>query len=316
MTRTFSVFTFAVDMNSRPRLAMFSVLSFLIACVALMAASGCAAVPLRVPTKTRDVSGKPLEVDFTFLKSGSTTRDEVNSRLTAIDTHVNQSNLFWGRWDSSKWRSTAVGFVPPDGERIWRAHNLLIQFDQNGIVKNWGVTDDKKLAQQLDLFDPVAADAPLDLSIPLRAEARVPYPEADAGLVLSSDSFEYSILRTFGPMAHARSNATTLTTPRTNVLKIVPAPGAFYNGPLSGMVPFLVPNLLVAKVYFARPAEGHYGKKGHFATKKLELAMDPPTFLLLRRYIRQASPAALITLANVDCGSSPCEWRSGHGGWR
>jgi hypothetical protein len=96
MTRTFSVFTFAVDMNSRPRLAMFSVLSFLIACVALMAASGCAAVPLRVPTKTRDVSGKPLEVDFTFLKSGSTTRDEVNSRLTAIDTHVNQSNLILG----------------------------------------------------------------------------------------------------------------------------------------------------------------------------------------------------------------------------
>ena len=115
----------------------FSVLSFLAAYIALLVASGCAAVPLRVPTKTRDVSGKPLELDFTFLKSGSTTRDEAIRLLSAIDTHVNQSNLFWGRWDSSKWRNTAVGFVPPDGERIWRAHNLLIQFDQNGIVKTW-----------------------------------------------------------------------------------------------------------------------------------------------------------------------------------
>jgi hypothetical protein len=260
----------------------FSVLSFLAAYIALLAASGCAPVPLRVPTKTRDVSGKPLELDFTFLKSGSTTRDEAIRLLSAIDTHVNQSNLFWGRWDSSKWRSTLVGFVPPEGERIWRAHNLLIQFDQIGIVKTWAVADDKKLAQQLDLFAPVATDSPLDLSSPLRAEARVPYPEAAAGLVLSSDSFECSMLRTSGPM---RGDARTLRTPRNNILRIVPAPGAFYDGP-SGVVPFAEPNLLVTKVYFARPIVSHYGKKGHFATKKLELAMDPPTFLLLRRYIR------------------------------
>ena len=282
MTRTFSVWTFAVAMNSRPRLATLSVLSFLT--VALLAASGCAAVPIRMPTKTRDVSGKPLELDLAFLKSGSTSRDEVISRLTAIDTNVKQSNLFWGRWDSSKWRSTLVGLVPPDGERIWRGHNLLIQFDQNGIVKTWVIADDKKLAQQLDPFDPVPTDPRLDLS--LRADARVPdYPEAAVGLVLSSDSFECSILRTSGPMPDARTYVTTLKTPRTNILRIIPAPEAFYQGP-NGGVPFALPNLLKTKIYFARPAQGHYGEKGHFATKKLVLAMDPPTFLLLRRYIR------------------------------
>lgn len=175
-----------------------------------------------------------------------------------------------------------MGFVPPDGERIWRAHNLLIQFDQNAIVKTWVLADDKNLVQQLDLFDPVATDSPLDLSSPLRANVQVPRYEARAQIVLSSDSFEY-----FEWVTTPRAlYASTIKTPRTNILRIVPAPGAFYTGPLSGMVPFAEPNLLAARVYFARPAVRHYGEKGHFASKKLELVMDPPAFLLLRRYIR------------------------------
>jgi hypothetical protein len=254
----------------------------------LFGAFGCVAVPVRMPTQTIDRSGKPLELDLTFLKSGSTTRDEVTKRLSAIDTGVSQSNFYWGRWDSSRWRTTAVGFVPPEGERVWRAHNLLIQFDQNGIVKTWVVAGDKELAQQLEAFDIGATDSPLDLSSPLHATVKTPYspdrnqPEV-LDIVLSADSFEcshYFSART-GP------HLSTLKTPRNNIRGIAPTPGAFYYGPFSGVVPFTEPNHLVATLYFSKPAVVHYGEKGHFAIKKLEVAIDPPTFLLFRQYIRQ-----------------------------
>ena len=118
-------------------------LSYVCVAVSSVTLSGCVVVPVRVSEQRRDVSGKPLDLDLTFLKSGTTTHEELTKKLAAIDTGVNQRNLFWGRWDSSKWRSTAVGFVPPAGERLWHGENLLIQFDPNGVVKSWAVVDDR-----------------------------------------------------------------------------------------------------------------------------------------------------------------------------
>lgn len=264
----------------------------------LFGAFGCVAVPVRMPAQTRDGSGKPLELDLTFLKSGSTTKDEVTKRLSAIDTGVSQSSFYWGRWDSSKWRTTAVGFVPPAGERVWRAQNLLIQFDQNGIAKTWVVAGDKELAKQLDVFETVTTDSPIDLSSPAHAKVKAPYSSdpdhAEVGdIVLSPDSFEcnhYFAART-GPQL------STLKTPRNNILRIAVTPGAFYYGPFSGEVPFAEPNHLVATLYFSKPAVVHYGEKGHSAIKKLEVAIDPPTFLLLRHYIRQPQPNPASTSA-------------------
>jgi hypothetical protein len=247
-------------------------------------------VPVRVPTQTKDASGKPLQLDLTFLKSGSTTRDNVTKNLTAIDTGINESRLFWGRWDSSKWRSTAVGLVPPEGDRIWRAHNLLVQFDPNGIVKNWAIVDDGKLGPQLDVFDYVDSETMLDFSSPVRAEVQIPYyRDMMADIVLSADFIEYSITTRSSPYV------SRLKTARTNILRISPTPGAAYNGPVSGMVPFAKPNLIVATVYFAEPAVVHYGEKGHSAKKKLKLGLDPATFLLLRRYISQTKHDAVST---------------------
>lgn len=292
--------------TSRSRLHADGFLPFL-ACAlvtfCLFGTFGCVAVPVRMPTQTRDVSGKPLELDLAFLKSGSTTRDEVTKRLSAIDTGVNQTSWFWGRWDSSKWRTTAVGFVPPEGERVWRAHNLLIQFDQNSVVKSWVVAGDKELARQLDVFDPAATDSPLDLSTPLHAKAKRPVevqdccnnePPPTADLVLTAESFECNLhfAGRSGP------HLWTLRTARSNVLKIAPTPGAFYYGPLSGMVPYGESNHLATTLYFSKPAGGD--EKGRFAKKKLELALDPPTFLLLRHYIRQTKPNPVPTSVRPD----------------
>lgn len=64
-------------------------------------------------------------------------------------------------------------------------HNLLIQFDHEGMVKSWVVVEDKNLDQELDRFDPDIGDSPLDLSSPLHAKARGFYDTSD--LVLTSD---------------------------------------------------------------------------------------------------------------------------------
>lgn len=49
-------------------------------------------MPVRVSKQEKDVSGKPLDLDLTFLKSGFTTRDELTKKLAPIDTGINQSN--------------------------------------------------------------------------------------------------------------------------------------------------------------------------------------------------------------------------------
>jgi hypothetical protein len=108
------------------------------------------------------------------LKTGSTAREQVTQKLADIDTGVKQSNLFWGRWDSSRWRTTAVGFVPPEGERLWHAENLFVQFDPMGVIKTWAVLDDKQLTRELEILAADEKDTSLDLSSPAQAEMRVP----------------------------------------------------------------------------------------------------------------------------------------------
>jgi hypothetical protein len=241
-------------------------------------------VPVRVPTQTRDASGKLGSIDLTFLKSGSTTREEVTRNLATIDTGVSPPNFFWGRWDSSQWRTTAVGFVPPEGERVWRARNLLVEFGPNGVIKGWMVVDDKKLSHQLDLLEPTTNSPVLDLSSPLHAEIRVPFSgQADAiqaGMVLSHEFFEED--RT-SPSGHFFS----VKTPRNNLLRIAPTPGATYYGPTSDYVPFAEPNLLVTTIYLAKPVSVKHGEKERSVGRKLVLGVDPRTFLLLRHYIAQ-----------------------------
>lgn len=60
------------------------------------------------------------------------------------------------------------------------------------------------------------------------------------------------------------------------------------------------PNLLEleATVYFAESAMFDCGKKKGHRIKRLALALDPPTFLLLRRYIKQTKHASTTSPAD------------------
>jgi hypothetical protein len=264
-----------------PKILLLADLSLrLLACalltLSLFAVPGCV-VPVRLPTQTKGTSGNPQQFDFTFLTAGSTTRDEITNHLAVIDTGVKEKDFFWGRWDRSKWGIAAMGPLAGGAGRLWRMHNLLIQLDQNGLVKTWAVVDDKNLDHELDLFDPGASDSPLDLSSPLHAQARYFFDKEFSDLVLTSDTLEWDFRR------EADDKFWRLKTARTNLRMIVSTPGG---RPIEPQ-----PDLLVATVYFAKPAVFavyHHGKEtGHFTSKDLGLAVDPPTFLLLRRYMKQ-----------------------------
>jgi hypothetical protein len=246
----------------------------------VLSSSGCVIAPVPLSTKAKDISGNPVRLDLAFLKAGSTTRGEVTKNLGPIDTQVNQANFFWGRWQSSSWGYGGVVAVPDKGgaggARVWGVHNLLVEFDQQGVVKSWSVVDDKKLLPQLGLL---AATSPsLDLSSPLHAKVHVPaIHEVDdhnpayavAELVLSADSFECRDAKPSRPNIFP-SSCENLQTPRTNIARIEPAISDDGDGN-----PWLT--IVFFKALASRP--------GRRPDKKLRIGVDPPTLLLLRRYV-------------------------------
>ena len=264
-------------------------LTFALSGVALLCASGCVIVPVRLPVQTKDTAGKLQKLDFTFLKSGSTTREEVTKNLAAIDTGVKQNDFFWGRWDSSTWGYGGFVAMPPSGgaggTRVWGIRNLLVAFDQKGMVKSWAVVDDTKLDQQVDLLD----SAPLDLSSPVRATAHVPFirhgddnkpATATADLVLTAESFECDNVQTSRANITAYAKCDKAKIPRANIVNMTPI-SEFSNDGYLGYLWF--------KMHFAKPAPVAYysgATKAHFQ-KFLLLGVDPPTFLLIRRYLKQ-----------------------------
>ena len=137
------------------------------ACLVLV---GCFPLPVRFPTRTTDASSQ--KVDLTFLKAGSTTREEVNQKLASIDTGVNQREFFWGRPHVSKYREILmVGYVPVGPmDRMWGVENLLVSYDANGVVKTFVIVGDSHLLRELDSVDS-AATALVDVSSPVTLDS-------------------------------------------------------------------------------------------------------------------------------------------------
>jgi hypothetical protein len=77
-----------------------------------------------LPTMTiRGVSGEAKSQDYSFIKEGQTTREEVIEKLGWMDSGIQEKRLFWGRWIYS--RGT---------HRSYTTCNLLIEFDERGMV--------------------------------------------------------------------------------------------------------------------------------------------------------------------------------------
>lgn len=82
-----------------------------------------------------------ISADYTFVKEGQTSRQEVWDRLGWADVGLNERRLFWLRWAaSSTGIETQSGYVTfPDAigkinNKSGTIHNLLIEFDESAIV--------------------------------------------------------------------------------------------------------------------------------------------------------------------------------------
>ncbi len=252
--------------------------SGLLAVSLLLACSGCLylgpGVPVHVPKQTTDISGEKRDLDLTFLKTGSTTREEVTKNLAPIDAGVNEPRFFWGRWETSSWVSAPLlAPYPPFTGRVWVTQNILIAFDSQNLVQGWKVLKDKELFPELDRLEPTPAAA-LDLTSPVQLNVELPFEYGSARplatLVLSSASFQYE------------TESRKVETPRGNLQKISSAPEDTPSDPSVKLGPDAAH--IWIRLHFAKRTK---------AGKSLLFGVEPPGLLLLRRYMREAkNPAA------------------------
>jgi hypothetical protein len=137
---------------------------------------GCAGAT-RLPTRTRGPEGAHLEnrLDLQFLDERGIRSEEVHKRFIAIDTGYRNPALFWGRWSDSKWGYWWIAVATPQGgagdaRRVWHAHNVLVAFDENGVVKSTVFVDNdaalwRELHKQLQEAPPLDLTQPVDMIV-------------------------------------------------------------------------------------------------------------------------------------------------------
>ncbi len=144
-----------------------------------LALMGCVGAT-RLLTHTNGPEGTTIQnddIDMSFLKAGTTHREEVDGRLNRIDTHYSNSRLFWGRWSGSKWGAWLIIALPGGAGvaagRFWHVNNLLVIFDENGVMQKDELIDNEKVLER-ELRAQLLKAPPLDLSQPVPFELTVP----------------------------------------------------------------------------------------------------------------------------------------------
>jgi hypothetical protein len=125
----------------------------LLALLCAVCLTGCVAVPVRAPTRTIGTLGRQGNADLNFLKPGSTTRSQVEDKLEWTDTGFKDDQAFFGRWIDSSWTilwAGGGGYSGASGsDRQWTPHNVLIEFDEKGVVKDFREFPDEVLVQEI-----------------------------------------------------------------------------------------------------------------------------------------------------------------------
>ena len=151
--------------------------------------SGCAGV-IPLPKRTHTPQGTQENVQLDFIHVGQSNRAEVLDKLKPFDTGVNSERFFVGRWTSSTWAWFVVTNNAGAGDRHWGTKNLLLEFDEKGLVKKSEIFSDKDLIRELG---PVVEDYKVAESAD-RMEIMVApsYLEsASSRIILSGGSIEF-----------------------------------------------------------------------------------------------------------------------------
>jgi hypothetical protein len=202
-------------------------------------------------------------------------------QLGWADLQLKNDRLFLGRWMSSKWAAvTAVYGGEGSADRIWHTHNLIIEFDEKGVVSRYRLFSDDVLTKELSAsLQNIQAPA-LDLSIPVVVSVAhhhgVKNKEnyGSATLSLTRDSVEF---REPGQKSHEFQVAR----PKIG--------GLTYAGWLHGDDP----DSLKTNVTL------HFSEQTSVG-KSLTIRLDIPTLVILVQYMAQSHP--LAASVNEPCG--------------
>ncbi len=249
--------------------------------IALLCAScsGCI-VPMRVPTKTISVSGETgKKLDLEFIKVGATTREDVGLKLGWVDTGIKDDKLFVGRWAESSWGvawAAGGGYSATGGwNRAWITHNLVLAFDEKGVVQQMSLVPDKDIINTLS--ERIAEDPgpSLDLSVPI--EAPVEYIRSGkhflGTLVLSKDDLRFLEDRETGSKV-----AYDFKTSPGNISHLSLGSWVASNS--------AHPENVVVTIHFRQKTA---------VGSKLAARVDVPTTMILLKYVRQTQPGSSFT---------------------
>jgi hypothetical protein len=115
----------------------------------LSACIDAARLPVRAQGPAR-TQFQASSLDMSCLDLPAVQQKDVADKLASIDTGYHDPHLFWGRWADS---------------RASRVKNLLVTFDDNGVLQKREIIDDDRVLWRR-LHEHVATMPPMDLSQP------------------------------------------------------------------------------------------------------------------------------------------------------
>ena len=128
----------------------------------LLFLAGC--VPTRGRPLIRTTSGKDAVLAAQAPSLGQSTREDVEARYHAFAVDSGVPNLYWARFIESRW--LVAGMY--GATRVWNAHNILVRFDETGLVRTEEEVPDHDLAARFASMQKAEGFPPLDLSTPLQ----------------------------------------------------------------------------------------------------------------------------------------------------
>jgi len=247
-------------------------LLFLLLLLLSIACSGCLVVPMRAPTKTIGTTGGiGKKVDLKFIVPGSTSRQEVLQKLDWLNSGITDDRFFVARWSESTWGvawAVAANYAADGGwNRSWTIHNLVVEFDAQGLVLKSSLLDDKHLADTLSQLISQDSDESLAAQLPFQVLTNHSHlgKHTSGTLTLAEDELR------FAPNGSACPDSNScFATPRQNILRV--STGSWTSSSSTS------PALLATTIHF---------KQNTSLGTKFSTQLDLPTIVLLLRYVHQ-----------------------------
>jgi hypothetical protein len=255
--------------------ALFSLLLLLVGCIGV--------TPL--PKKTKTPAGPELKaIDVNFIKPGATSRDEVKKQLAPVDTGYECDRFFVGRWsysNSGGWIVLASYYSTyGNATRFWSPRDLIVEFDQRGVVQGYTIFPDSHLSHELPH---VAAACPSMVGRELHVSYWKGAEASPAMIVLENGQFRFAEVGT-------AKKAVKFTVPAQDLLGI-----------RAWRLETASADHTTQILHFRNDLRHAGGPRG----KTIKLDLTLPQVLMLMKGTFLAAPTAVVTSAESTGNNRP-----------